>query len=277
MGSSLDGSCISWSARLSLWRGNSLWDQKQNEFPVVEYEGSVCWWNPPGDVEEWEADAVFDEDGEVVHIQHRLTGKDNRRRGLKWTSWGFQDVCVHILHIVILLLRWTPSGDLTLAIGVVDVVFGREADSCNCTCAMYKQGGVTSRAVKRFKPQLRLTISEDGAEMIVAVFVCAAVKHGRGLKGTNRHMTSLLSEYSHWYILQGGGGGGVLLINLILMSLYLPMNEIKCQRLIWFADGSIAINVIVLSCCWGIQPGVRPISLSGELIMRRWLRSHSYG
>lgn len=56
----------------------------------------------------------------------------------------------------------------------------------------------TSRAVKRVKPQLRLTISEDGADVFVAVFVCAAVKPGRGLKGTNRHMTSsLLSEYSH--------------------------------------------------------------------------------
>lgn len=106
------------------------------------------------------------------------------------------DVCAHILHIVIVLLRWTPSGNLTLAIGVVDVV--NEADSRNCTCAMYEQGGgVTSRAVKRVQPQLRLTISEDGAEMFVAVFVCAAVKPRRGLKGTNRHMTSLLSEYSH--------------------------------------------------------------------------------
>lgn len=35
--------------------------------------------DPPGDVEERKADAVFDEDGEVVHVQHRLSGKDNRR------------------------------------------------------------------------------------------------------------------------------------------------------------------------------------------------------
>lgn len=204
MGSSLDGSCISWSARLSSRRGNSLWDRKQNEFPVVGNEGSVCWWNPPGDVEEREADAVFDEDGEVVHIQHRLTGKDNRRRQWSRTSRGFQDVFAHILHVLIVLLRWTPSSDLTLASGVVDVVFGREADSRNCTCAMYEQGRVTSRAVKRVTPQRRLTISEDGAEMSVAVFVCSAVKPGRGLKGTNRHMTSsLLSEYS--FCRWGGG------------------------------------------------------------------------
>lgn len=123
-------------------------------------------------------------------------------------GWGGQAeasrTCAHthILHIAIVLLRWTPSGDLTLASGLVDGVFGGEADSRNCTCAICERGGgVTSRAVKRVKPQL--TISEDGAEMFVAVFVCAAVKPGRGLKGTNRHMTSLLSEYSHWYILQG--------------------------------------------------------------------------
>lgn len=62
---------------------------------------------------------------------------------------------------------------------------------------MYEEGGVTSREAKRVKPQLRLTIREDGAEMFVAVFVCAAVKAGRGLKGTDRHTTTLLSEYSH--------------------------------------------------------------------------------
>lgn len=143
MGSSLDGSCISWSARMSSWRGSSLWDRKQNEFPVVGHEGSACWWNPPGDVEEREADAVFDEDGEVVHIQHWLAGKDNRRRRLRRTSRGLQDVCAHILHMLIVLLRWTPSSDLTPAGGVVDVVFRREADSRDCTCAMYEQGGVT--------------------------------------------------------------------------------------------------------------------------------------
>lgn len=43
-------------------------------------------------------------------------------------------MCAHILHILIILLRRTPSGDLTAALGVVDVVFGREADSCDCTC-----------------------------------------------------------------------------------------------------------------------------------------------
>jgi len=37
----------------------------------------VC--DPPGDIEEWEANTVFDEDGEVFYIQHWLAvdGVDN--------------------------------------------------------------------------------------------------------------------------------------------------------------------------------------------------------
>lgn len=35
--------------------------------------------NPPGDVEERETNAVLDEDGEVVHVQHGVAGKDKRR------------------------------------------------------------------------------------------------------------------------------------------------------------------------------------------------------
>lgn len=30
----------------------------------------------PGDIEEWKTNTVFNEDGEVVHIQHRFAGED---------------------------------------------------------------------------------------------------------------------------------------------------------------------------------------------------------
>lgn len=84
----------------------------------------LCWLNPPGDVEEREANAVLDEDGEVVHIQHRVAGKDNRRRRF----WGQAEasrmccVCVDVLHLLIFLLSRAPSLDLAGALGVVDVL-----------------------------------------------------------------------------------------------------------------------------------------------------------
>lgn len=99
-GYSLDGRCNSWSARLSSWRENSLWHRRcgvhnrKREILVVGNDRLLCWLDPPGDVEEREANAVLDEDGEVFHIQHRFAGKDNRRRRFRGTGWGFQDVCV---------------------------------------------------------------------------------------------------------------------------------------------------------------------------------------
>lgn len=33
----------------------------------------------PGDIEEWKANTVLDEDGEVVHIQHRCAVEDGVR------------------------------------------------------------------------------------------------------------------------------------------------------------------------------------------------------
>lgn len=39
-----------------------------------------CLMDPPDDVEERETNAVLDEDGEVIHIQHGNAGKDDRRQ-----------------------------------------------------------------------------------------------------------------------------------------------------------------------------------------------------
>lgn len=95
-------------------------------------EPLLCWLvNPPGDVEEREANAVFDEDGEVIHIQHRTAGKGNRRRRVRRTGRGFWDLRAPALHVVIFPLSWTPSLDFTLALGAVGTI---EADSRNCTC-----------------------------------------------------------------------------------------------------------------------------------------------
>lgn len=40
---------------------------------------SVC--DPPGDIKQWEANAVFDENGEVCHLQHRRAVDDVDRAG----------------------------------------------------------------------------------------------------------------------------------------------------------------------------------------------------
>lgn len=43
----------------------------------------MCAWlcGLPGDIEEWKTNAVFDEDGEIVHVQHRLAGKGEQEKG----------------------------------------------------------------------------------------------------------------------------------------------------------------------------------------------------
>lgn len=40
-----------------------------------------CTCDPPGDVEERKANAVFDEDGEVFHVQHWFAEEDVDREG----------------------------------------------------------------------------------------------------------------------------------------------------------------------------------------------------
>lgn len=78
--------------------------------------------NPPGDVEERETNAVFDENGEVIHIQHGAAGKDSTGRLVRRTSEKFPGsvcVCVHVLHLIAVLLSWAPSLDLTPALGSV--------------------------------------------------------------------------------------------------------------------------------------------------------------
>lgn len=50
-----------------------------------------CVWlcDLPGDIEEWKTNTVFDEDGEVVHIQHRFAWKDNRKGRVRMTTEAF--------------------------------------------------------------------------------------------------------------------------------------------------------------------------------------------
>lgn len=52
---------------------------------------------------------------------------------------GFQDLRVHILHLLVFLLSRAPPLDLTLALGSIGGVIGWEADSRNCTCVMENQ------------------------------------------------------------------------------------------------------------------------------------------
>lgn len=117
--------------------------------------------DPPGDVEERKADAVFDEDGEVVHVQHRLSGKDNGRESraapfhvipcaltavrVLFCSFVCVFVCAQVVHFAFLLGR-APSSDLTPTLGFVRG--GLEANSCYCPC-VGKWTGLISKWYKQ--------------------------------------------------------------------------------------------------------------------------------
>lgn len=106
-GSCPDGRCSSWSDLLSLWRESSLWERMISCLRLLPiFHTSValikspqcfqllklCVWvcDLPGDIEEWKTNTVFDEDGEVVHVQHRFPADDvDRGGGVRMTIKAF--------------------------------------------------------------------------------------------------------------------------------------------------------------------------------------------
>lgn len=155
--------------------------------------------NPPGEVEERETNAVFDEDGKVIHIQHGIAGKDDRRRHeedngkassicvcTSYISWFSCSAGHHpsISHWPLVSLVGSAGGRHTPVIAPVRD--GKPGAMVVCLCVVC----LTFRAVKRFKPQLVLTISEDGVEFFLAVFIFVATKPRRGLRHTHTHTIS---------------------------------------------------------------------------------------
>lgn len=124
----------------------------------------------PGDIEEWKTNAVFDEDGEIVHIQHRLAGKGNQEKGAeRWRMSQhtqeylcvrvvFVRLCVSLIHCTF-LLGWTPS--LNLAITPC-VVRGLQANSRYCPWVEEDRSNVGMKCrISKIVPQMKEKIHSN--------------------------------------------------------------------------------------------------------------------
>lgn len=132
--------------------------------------------DPPGDVEERKANAVFDEDGEVVHVQHRLSGKEGHqqreqsrvtpRRSVHSNScaslvWLVSlCMCARVVHFAFLLGR-TPASDFTPALCFVR---GLEANSRYCPCA--------GKCIRLMSEWFGITISAVISLQFLFIFPC---------------------------------------------------------------------------------------------------------
>lgn len=57
----------------------------------------------PGDIEERKTNAVFDEDGEIVHVQHRLAGRRKRKREQNGEKCHIthKSICAYVLSLCV--------------------------------------------------------------------------------------------------------------------------------------------------------------------------------
>lgn len=62
---------------------------------------SAC--SRPGDVEEWKTNTIFDEDSEVVHIEHGFAGKDKRKGWVRIKTFNMRFViwCTKNIHMCV--------------------------------------------------------------------------------------------------------------------------------------------------------------------------------